>query len=90
MYTFHTRVFLIFEKNYFSKTEEMVERTSMLGDEIFRESVVAFTRVGASEISDRAISKPFFRKGCRNYVTFTKYIRKLSYKHKPQAQKWFP
>lgn len=29
MYTFHSRVFLIFEKNYFSKTEEMVKRTFM-------------------------------------------------------------
>lgn len=26
----------------------------------------------------------------KNYVTFTKYIRKLSCRHKPQAQKWFP
>lgn len=65
------------------------------GREIFRESVVAWTRVGVVAIVDRASWKSLFRKGfgvCsgKNYVTLTKYIRKLSYKHKPRAQKWFP
>lgn len=63
MYTFHSRVFLIFEKNYFSKTEEMVKRTFCSEEGDLPRKCCHMDWVGAKDTGDRASWNSFLEKG---------------------------